>query len=236
MSSGSPNRTILARVTISRAAASESPPCCAAAASSQARSRSVRIYPGLTAFTCTPSRTPISASALVNDRHAPFTEPPMVKSGPGVRPPVPMMFSTAPRRCFRCGQAARTRRTAPKNFSAKPSVQSASESFRNSPRRVAPALFTTMSIAPNPSSAARTTAPGASGSRKSAASVFTLPPTLPIASAASANATLSRAAIITCAPSRANRNAMARPIPRLPPVTMAIFPARILLSSIVASV
>src|SRR5438132_10525391 len=59
-----------------------------------------------------------------------------------------------------------------------------------------------------------------------------MPPALTISSAASASAAGSRAAITNCTRSRANRKAIARPIPRLPPVTTAIFPARFLLVSI----
>ena len=47
-----------------------------------------------------------------------------------------------------CGQAARQQRMAPKNLRAKPSAQSASVRARKSPRRVAPALFTSTSIRP----------------------------------------------------------------------------------------
>ena len=57
------------------------------------------------------------------------------------------MFSTEPRRALRCGHAARVKRTAPINFSANPSTQSASVNSKKSPRFVAPALFTTMSMA-----------------------------------------------------------------------------------------
>jgi hypothetical protein len=40
--------------------------------------RAVRITPGLMAFTCTPSRVPTSAMALVKDSNAALTLPPTV--------------------------------------------------------------------------------------------------------------------------------------------------------------
>ena len=46
----------------------------------------VRMVPGLMAFTCTPSRRPASAMALVNDNRAALTDPPMVNCAPR-RPP-----------------------------------------------------------------------------------------------------------------------------------------------------
>src|ERR1700723_3395044 len=104
------------------------------------------MLPGFTAFTCTPSRIPMSARALVSERTAAFTEPPIVNNGPGIRPPTPEIFNTEPACAFNCGQAARVKRMAPKNFSANPSAQSSSVSSRKSPRLVAPALLTTMSI------------------------------------------------------------------------------------------
>ena len=76
------------------------------------------MLPGLMQFTRTPSVTPRSASALVRFMSAALTEPPTVKSALATRPPTPAMLTTAPLVLFRCGQAARVRRTAPKSFSA----------------------------------------------------------------------------------------------------------------------
>ena len=125
--------------------------------------------PGLIALTRTPSFTPRSASALVSSRHAALTLPPMVNSALPVRPPTPMMLTMVPLLAIRCFQAARLRRMAPKNFSAKPSSQSASVSSKKSPRLVAPALLTSRSILPNFATVASTTAAAASCCRKSTA-------------------------------------------------------------------
>ena len=68
------------------------------------------------AFTRTPSCTPRSASAFVRLSTAALTLPPIVKSADAVRPPMPAMLTMQPRLCRRCGQAARHRRIAAKNF------------------------------------------------------------------------------------------------------------------------
>ena len=65
------------------------------------------------------------------------------------KPPTPPMLSTMPFDCCKCGQALRARRTAPKNFRSNPLAQSASVSFRKSPRLVAPALLTRRFNCPN---------------------------------------------------------------------------------------
>ena len=49
---------------------------------------------------------------------AALTEPPMVKSAPGVRAAPPMMLTTWPCAAFSIGQNSRHIRTQPKNFSA----------------------------------------------------------------------------------------------------------------------
>ena len=49
---------------------------------------------------------------------AALTELPMVNSASGLRPLVPPIETNEPRRSFRSGQAARTSRIWPKNFSA----------------------------------------------------------------------------------------------------------------------
>ena len=80
--------------------------------------------PGFTAFTCTPSAAPVSASDFVKESSAQFTDPPTANAAPGtVQPAMPAIFNTDPWAALRCGHAARVSRTAPKNFRANPSVQ-----------------------------------------------------------------------------------------------------------------
>src|ERR1035437_6697644 len=220
-SSGSPSFVMPASATICAAASAPLIPFSFDNVSSLVTNLAVRTAPGLIAFTCTPSPTPTSAIAFVNESIAALTEPPMVNCAPGVQPPTPAMFTTEPFRCFRIGHAARSSRTAPKNFSAKPSVQSSSLSVRKSPRLVAPALFTTISIPPRTSIVFPTSSDGASGFRKSSDRQTAFPPLFSISTRASFSNSVFRAASITAAPSSASFNAMALPIPRLAPVTIA---------------
>src|SRR6185437_8367804 len=224
MSSGSPKRVMFCSLTMRAITASVEMPCCFAATSIRAICRSVRTGPGLTALTCTPSTMPSSAIALVKDRHAALTEPPMVKCAPGVRPPAPMMLTMEPWRFFSSGHAARVSRTVQKYLSANPSVNCSSVNERKSPRCVAPALLTTMSMPPNSLIVAAASFAGASGSRRSSATNDAWPRPFLISPTVCSQILGSRDAIITAAPSRARSCATARPMPRLPPVTMAIFP------------
>jgi len=116
---------------------------------------------------------------------------------------------------------AGTSRTVPKNFSAKLSCQSSSLRAKKAPRLVAPALFTTISILPNCSTAASTRRAGASSSRRSAGKTKPSLPDSRILATTSLNFWASRAARTTFAPFWARLRAMALPIPRLAPVTMA---------------
>jgi hypothetical protein len=136
---------------------------------------------------------------------------------------MPLMFTMAPPPARRCGHAARQHRIAPKNFSANPSAQSSSVSSKKSPRLVAPALLTSRWRLPNRAIVAFTTAAATSVSRKSAAwtrhSVLT-------ARARLSSSARERATTVRFIPSAASVSAMARPMPRLAPVTMAVLPER----------
>jgi len=73
----------------------------------------------------------------------------MANSAPGVRPPPPEILTTDPREAFRCGHAARVRRTATEELEGEAVGPVIIGSSRKPPRLVAPALLTTMSIPPN---------------------------------------------------------------------------------------
>src|SRR6266446_1271679 len=89
-----------------------------------------------------------------------------------------------------------------------------------------PALFTRMVIDPREASVS-VTRPATSAERvTSATAEKTRTPVLPIASAVFASAARSRPQMATEAPSEARRCAMARPMPRLAPVTRATPPER----------
>src|SRR6185503_7294546 len=106
-----------------------------------------------------------------------------------------------------------------KYFSAKPSWNAASGISRKLPLRVAPALLTSTSQRPSFSCTKACSASQASSVFRSPASVSGFGPLLPIVAAAASRFACDDAASTVCAPSRANDCAIARPIPRLPPVT-----------------
>ena len=65
-----------------------------------------------------PSRLPSCDSDFEKFPMAALTEPPMVKSAPGVRAAPPMILTTWPCAAFSIGQNSRHIRTQPKNLSA----------------------------------------------------------------------------------------------------------------------
>ena len=83
-----------------------------------------------------------------------------------------------------------------------------------------PAAFTTVVNPPNRSRAAATIRAGASAAVTSAASTALRPPSRSTAAATSASPGSLRPTTRTAAPSRANLNAVARPMPLDAPVTM----------------
>src|SRR5207237_7748918 len=96
-------------------------------------------------LTLTLSRLPSFDRPLEKLATAALTAPPIKNSGSGVRAAPPTILITLPCEAFNSGQNSRVSRTAPKNFRAKPSSQTASGKSRNAPARVAPALLTSTS-------------------------------------------------------------------------------------------
>src|SRR5215510_7897392 len=90
-------------------------------------------------LTLTSSRLPSFDRPLERLATAALTDPPIRNSESGVRAAPPTILITLPCEAFNSGQNSRVSRTAPKNFSAKPSSQTASGKSRNAPARVAPA-------------------------------------------------------------------------------------------------
>jgi len=103
-------------------------------------------------------------------------------------------------------------------------LQASSLSARKSPRVVAPALATTMSMPPKALTVASTSVAGAAASRRSATWASARPPALTTSSARARNASPLRAASATAQPARASSAAISAPMPRLAPVTTATFP------------
>src|SRR6266566_7783877 len=175
-------------------------------------------------LTLTLSRLPSLERPLEKLATAALTEPPIKNSASGVRAAPPTMLTTLPCEAFNSGQNSRVSRTQPKNFSAKPSSQTASGKSRNTPARVAPALFTSTSQRWKRSLTRRNNCSHASSLRRSPATVSGCGPSAATASAAAARFCSEEEASTVCAPSRANASAMPRPIPRLAPEMTTILP------------
>ncbi len=104
--------------------------------------------------------------------------------------------------------------------------KSSTEVCATGPQWVIPALLTRMSSLPNSPIAASATAAGAAGSARSARSMSTRRPSPRTCPATcSASSWPVRYVKPTSAPSAASRRTISAPIPRLPPVTSATFPA-----------
>src|SRR5499426_4477191 len=176
-------------------------------------------------LTLTLSRLPSLARPLEKLATAALTEPPIKNSASGVRAAPPTMLTTLPCEAFNSGQNRRVSRTQPKNFSAKPSSQTASGNSRNAPARVAPALLTSTSQRWKRSLTRRNNCSHASSLRRSPATVSGCGPSAAIALAAAARFCSEEEASTVCAPSRANASAMPRPIPRLAPEMTTILPS-----------
>src|SRR5215467_2045081 len=177
-------------------------------------------------LTLTLSRLPSFDRPLEKLATAALTAPPIKNSASGVRAAPPTMLTTLPCEAFSSGQNRRVSRTQPKNFSAKPSSQTASGRSRNAPARVAPALLTSTSQRWKRSLTRWNNCSHASSLRRSPAMVSGCGPSAATALAAAARfCSEEEEASTVCAPSRANASAMPRPIPRLAPEMTTILPS-----------
>src|SRR6266550_1458969 len=174
-------------------------------------------------LTLTLSRLPSFDRPLEKLATAALTAPPIRNSASGVRAAPPTILTTLPCEAFNSGQNRRVSRTQPKNFSAKPSSQTASGNSRNAPARVAPALLTSTSQRWKRSLTRLNNCSHASSLRRSPATVSGCGPSAAIALAAAARFCSEEEASTVCTPSRANASAMPRPIPRLAPEMTTIF-------------
>src|SRR5215471_15343524 len=175
-------------------------------------------------LTLTLSRLPSFERPLEKLATAALTDPPIKNSASGVRAAPPTMLTTLPCEAFNSGQNSRVSRTQPKNLSAKPSSQVASDNSRKAPARVAPALLTRTSQRPKRSLTRLNNCSHAASVRKSPATVSGCGPAAAITLAAAARFCSEEEASTVCAPSRANASAMPRPIPRLAPEMTTILP------------
>ena len=114
------------------------------------------------------------------------------------------------------------KRNAPFRFVSSTVSQSASLMRISRPSRVTPALFTRMSTLPQSARIFSAAAFTSAESDTSTASAHALRPSARISAATFSEFSTVRETTTTSAPSAANFNAMARPIPRPAPVTTAI--------------
>src|SRR3990172_7572521 len=120
---------------------------------------------------------------------------------------------------------------APERFVSSTRCQFSTVTSRKGVSSSTPALFTRTSIRPQRFVATSTAAWHSSGLETSAWHTHAFPsPQRTVAAAASICSSV-RATSMTSAPSEAKRSAVARPIPRPPPVTMTFRPSNLLMSS-----
>src|SRR5215813_11666620 len=137
------------------------------------------------------------------------------------------MITTAPPPAERrCGRAMRMSSAACPAFSANVAVKSPGPELVMFPPTVPPALATRRSSPPSAAATSSTARPSAAVSVTSAAAVVTGTPCLASRPAAEARPSAPRATSPTDAPSAASASAMAKPMPRLPPVMSARAPRR----------
>ena len=133
------------------------------------------------------------------------------------------IMTIAPPRASMCGSAARVVRTAASRLSDRLEAQSSSVTEAMPPNRVTtvPALFTRTSTPPRRAASA-TSSREPPGAARSAA----MKQAEPAASSAASSGLLCRAPATTNAPAAASAVLIARPMPRLAPVTTATLPVR----------
>src|SRR6185295_10207240 len=191
--------------------------------------RSVRVMPGCTQFTVMPKRPSWTARVLLMCTSDVLRAPPLRL--PALRALRPLMLMMRPQRCsFMNGMAARAQRTAPTYFTSKSCRRSSSTRFSMGPTALGeppggePEL--TRIWSPPSCAAACATMPSTWVRLVTSAGMAMTRRPVSVASspAAASSTSLVRDTIATSAPSRASSRAMALPMPRLPPVTMAFLP------------
>src|SRR5690348_14012049 len=193
--------------------------------------RSVRVMPGWTQLTVMPWRPSCTASVLVRCTSEVLRAPPLRL--PALRAFSPLMLMMRPQRSrFMNGITARAQRSAPTYFTSKSRIRSSSTTLSMGPVAVAEPpgaepLLIRMWRPPSASAARATIASTWARLVTSATRAITRRPVSVASSRAAASSrSLVRATSATSTPSRASSRAMALPMPRLPPVTIARLPWR----------
>src|SRR6266849_6268655 len=182
----------------------------------------VSVSPGQMQFTrmfCGPWSTAI---AFVSSTTAPFDAQYTAAFAPPVspHPEAVLMIEPPPAFCM-CGITSRDSKKIDFTLTVITRSQSSSLRSRTVARRMMPALLNRMSILPNSRSVRSTTRRQSPARVISADSKHPRPPAFSISVAASCPVFAFTSAITISAPSLANNNAVARPIPEAPPVMIA---------------
>ncbi len=191
------------------------------------RTMSVSVVPGASAFTRMPSPTHSAARLRVHASMPAFAALYIAIPGEYVSAPTESTFSTAA--CalsarYRC--AALARNTGPRRLTACDFSHASGVNPVAGWVSAFAALLTTMSIAPNRLTAASTSASTPASSPMCTGTPSASPPIACNAAAVDAQASDLRLATTTFAPAHTNPSAIARPMPRVPPVTIATRPVR----------
>ena len=117
---------------------------------------------------------------------------------------------------------ARLMRNGPRRFTAMTVSQSSSVSRNSRLSRVTPALLTSTVGSPSSATTRSTAADTDSASATSAATPIARPPSATMLSAVAFAVASSRSTTATAKPSAASRREMPAPMPRAPPVTIAV--------------
>src|SRR3954469_1687842 len=190
---------------------------------------SVSVGPGWTRLTVMPRGPSSRASALVKPTIAALLVAYSAMPGPGTRSvtqlPIVITRPPSPRTPAAAWVAANT----PRTFTASTRSTSSSAVSLKAPTKPTPALFTSTSSRPNSATVAETADDTAAASAESAWIASARRPRFLICSTTSAaRAALCWYVSATSAPSSASRSAVAAPMPRLPPVTNATLPSRVI--------
>ena len=188
---------------------------------------SVATVPGAIALARMPSGASSAAIARVIASSALFADTYIETNWPCVNTPAVMtLMIDACSLARRWGSASCTKNNGPRRF--------ASQDFESASVVIVPmgiasglaALLTTMSTPPNSATVAATSAASCSGSPTWVGTDRADPPSSRISVTAASHAPAFRLATTTFAPIAANPCAIARPMPRLPPVTIAVLAVR----------
>jgi hypothetical protein len=191
------------------------------------RIMSVSTAPGASAFTRIPRAAYSAAIERVKEWSAALAAAYMATCGENRKAPAEITFTTAAHGLFeRCGSASCTRNTGPLRFTANDFSNASGVKAPSGCVSALAALLTTMSRRPKRVTVASTSARTGASSPRCVGTPIASPPRDSSCAAVSAHASGLRLATATRAPAATSPSATARPMPRVPPVTIATRPER----------